>query len=160
MGTVELVHVGLVLDQEHRPRNLALGAFDLGMPVMADQDDLAALGDIALAFDMDLGDQGTSGVEHGQVAVGGVGLHRLGHAMGTEYGPGTGGDFGQILDEDGPHTLQALDHIAVMNDLMADIDRRAILGERAFDDLDGADYAGAETPGLGKDDSHATSLSS
>ena len=43
-----------------------------------------------------------------------------------------------------PLALQALDHIAVVDDLVADIDRRADRLQRQLDDLDGAHHAGAE----------------
>jgi hypothetical protein len=50
----------------------------------------------------------------------------------------------QFLDEDRAHRLQAFDDMAIVDDLVAHIDRRAILLERAFDDLDGPVDAGAE----------------
>jgi hypothetical protein len=39
----------------------------------------------------------------------------------------------------------------VVDDLVADIDRRAEARKRAFDDLDGADDTGAEAARLGED---------
>jgi hypothetical protein len=42
----------------------------------------------------------------------------------------------------------------VVHDLMADIDGLAILIERLFHDIDGADDAGTEAARLGKNDSH------
>jgi enamine deaminase RidA (YjgF/YER057c/UK114 family) len=46
------------------------------------------------------------------------------------------GHFVQFLDEHRPLDLQIVDHVAIVNDLVADIDRRAITFDRAFDDLD------------------------
>jgi hypothetical protein len=49
--------------------------------------------------------------------------------------------------------------MAVMHDLVTDIDRRPVLLERAFDDLDGTFHSGAKAAGLGKDDAnHAASF--
>ena len=53
-------------------------------------------------------------------------------------------DFVQFLDEDGALGLQRFHHVAVVDDLMAYIDGRAVFGERKLDDLDGAIDAGAE----------------
>ena len=61
----------------HRPGDLAHRAFDLGMAGMADQDDLAALVGIALALDMDLGDQRAGRVDDRQPALGRIRLDRL-----------------------------------------------------------------------------------
>src|SRR5438445_360830 len=43
---VERIDLGLVLHQEHRARNLAHGALDLGVAGVTDQDELAPLADI------------------------------------------------------------------------------------------------------------------
>jgi len=53
-------------------------------------------------------------------------------------------DFVQFFDEDGALGLEALHHVAVMDNFMAHIDRRAVFGERQFDDLDRPVDAGAE----------------
>ena len=46
------------------------------------------------------------------------------------------------------------DDEAVMDDFVAHVDGRAELRQGAFDDLDGAFYAGAETTGVGEQDFH------
>ena len=66
---------------------------------------------------------------------------------------GTIGDFSQFLDENRALGFQAVDDIAVMDDLVADIDRRAIDGERPFHGIDGPNHAGAEAAGGTKHDS-------
>ena len=52
--------------------------------------------------------------------------------------------FAQFLNEDRAARLQPLDHIAVMHDLMPDIDRRAMLLQRQHDNLDRPVNAGAK----------------
>ena len=54
---------------------------------------------------------------------------------------------------------QPLDDVAVVHDLVADIDRRAVFLERALDDLDRPLDAGAEASRLGQDHPHALSSS-
>jgi hypothetical protein len=54
-----------------------------------------------------------------------------------------------------PFLAQVLDHVLVVHDLVAHVDRRAALLERALDDLDRALDAGAETAGIGEQDVHA-----
>ena len=127
------------------------------MAGVADQNQSAPLLDIALALQMNLGDERTGRIEHRQTALGGILFDRARNAMGTENGHGTGRHLGQILDETRPLGLQRLDDAAVVNDLMADIDRRAIFGQGPLDDFDGPHHAGAKTPWLSQNDLHATS---
>jgi hypothetical protein len=44
--------------------------------------------------------------------------------------------------------------VLVVDDLVPDIDRRAVFLQRALHDFDGADYAGAKTARLSEDDLH------
>src|SRR5262249_9071658 len=53
---------------------------------------------------------------------------------------------------------QAFDHMAVVHDLMAHVDRWTIEGQRALDDVDRPDDARAEASGLGQNDLHAVHL--
>src|SRR6185437_16473959 len=55
-----------------------------------------------------------------------------------------------LLDEDRPARLERADHVAVVNDLLADVDRRAIKLERPLDGLHRPVDAGAVTTGLGE----------
>jgi hypothetical protein len=63
--------------------------------------------------------------------------------------------FGQALDEAGAAGLQVRNHMAIVHDLMADIDRRAIFLERALDNIYGPHYTGAKPSRLGQDDLHS-----
>jgi hypothetical protein len=91
-----------------------------------------------------LGDQRAGRVEVEQIARLGLGRHRLRHAVGGEdTGCLSRRDLVELLDEDGA-LAQALHDEAVVDDLVADIDRRAVLLERQLDDLDRPVDAGAE----------------
>src|ERR1700730_16716434 len=79
--------------------------------------------------------------------------------MGAEDGAAAGGDFVELVDEMRALGAQPLDHMAIVDDLVAHIDGRAVFLERLFDDLDGALDAGAEPSGLGQDDPHTLSSS-
>ena len=92
-----------------------------------------------------LGDQRAGRVEDEEVARSRRLRHALRHAVGREdHRPVGIGDLVELLDEDRALRLQALDHVAVVHDLVAHIDRRAEALERLLDDLDGAVDAGAE----------------
>ncbi len=91
---------------------------------------------------------------HRQSALRGGFLDPLGHAVGGEHGDRAGRDVVQLVHEDGAAGAQVLDNVAVMDDLMADIDRRAVFLQCAFDDLDGPFHTGAEAAGLGEDDAN------
>jgi hypothetical protein len=64
--------------------------------------------------------------------------------VGAEHDRHAVGHFVEFLDENRALGLQAIDHIAVVDDLVAHIDRRAVAFERALDDLDRAVDPGAE----------------
>ena len=118
----------------HPADGLLDGADHLRMAGVADQQDVAAGGVVTLGLDMDLGHQGAGGVQEQQFAGAGAGGHRLGHAVRREHHRAVVRAFVQFLDEDRAHGLQPLDHVAVVHDLVAHVDRpsaRALrLGER------------------------------
>lgn len=60
----------------------------------------------------------------------------------------------QILDEHRALGFQAFDDVLVVHDLVADVDRRSVLLERAFDDLDRAHDSGAKSARLSQQDLH------
>ena len=72
--------------------------------------------------------------------------------MRAEHQRRTGRHFGQVLDEDRALGLQVVDDIGVVHDLVAHVDRRAELRQRALDDLDRTVDAGAEAARLGQHD--------
>ena len=61
-------------------------------------------------------------------------------------------NLGQVLDEDRALGPQAFDDVAIVHDLMADVDRRAIERQRPLDRVDGANHPGAEAAGGAKVD--------
>ena len=77
--------------------------------------------------------------------------------MGAEDGDAAGRDLGQIVDETRALGAQPLDHVAVVDDLVADIDRRSVFLDRALDDLDRALDSGAKSPRLSQDHPHVVS---
>src|SRR5206468_8214265 len=74
--------------------------------------------------------------------------------MGAEDGDRPGWYLGEMLDKACALRAQAFDDMAVVNDFVPDIDRRAKLLERFFHDVDGADHAGAKAARLSKNHSH------
>ena len=57
-----------------------------------------------------------------------------------------------MVDEDCPEPLETLDHVVVVHDLVADVDRRAVLLEQDLHDLDRAVHSGAEGARGGEED--------
>ncbi len=119
------------LDQRHRAgRQLAERADHLGVVGMPDQQDFAAALEMDRGLAVHLRDQRAGRVQREEIARAGVGRNRFGNPVGREHHRRVGivGDFGEFLDENRALGLQAVDHIAVMHDLVADIDRGAIDG--------------------------------
>src|SRR5439155_19672362 len=124
------------------------------MTAMPDHDDLAAvvahLGD----FDVHFGDQRTRRVEYGETTGFRFGAHRLRDAMRAEHHRGTVRDGVELLDEHGTLALQIIDDKAVVDDLVAHVDRRAELRERLLYDRDRAVNAGAVSAPIGEQNVH------
>ncbi len=112
---------------------------------MADQHDLAATLVVDLGLAVNLGDQRTGGVEGEEIALLRLGRNRLRHPVSGEDHGGAGfGDLVELLDEYRSLGLEALDHVAVVHDLVAHIDRCAITRESLLDRIDGAHDPRAE----------------
>ena len=117
----------------------------LGMPGMSDQHDLASAPVVDLGLAMHLGDKGTGGIDREEVALLGLCGDRLGYSVSGENDRRAGvGNFVELLDEDRALGPQALDHVPVMHNLVAHIDRSAITGERLLDGVDRPHHSGAE----------------
>ena len=112
------------------PGHLAHGADDLRVAGMPDQQHGATGLLVALDLAVNLGDQGAGGVGEEQPPAPGFGRHGLGHAVGREDHQPVIGHLVQLLDEHGTQRPQLIHHVAVVHDLVADIDRRAIPAQR------------------------------
>ena len=92
-----------------------------------------------------LGDQRAGGVEREQVAAAGFGRNGARNPVRREDDRlAVVRDLVEFLDENGALLAQAVDHVAVMDYFVADIDRCAMNGERPFHALNGPHDAGAE----------------
>ena len=125
---------------------------------MPDQDQLAALTNIALALVVHLGDQRAGRVEHRKIARRGFLLDAFRDAMGREHRDGVWWDLGDLFDEHCALGLEAFHHVFVVHDLVAHVDRRAVFHQRALHDFNCAHHAGTETARLGQYHFHAQSL--
>ena len=119
---------------------------------MADQQHRAARLVVALDLAVHLGDQRAGGVGEQQAAAARLGRHGLGHAVGREHDQPVLGHLVELLDEHGTQRAQLVDDVPVVDDLVADIDRRPILAQRHLDHVDGALDAGAEAARAGEQD--------
>ena len=138
-------------NSSHRP-------FDFRMAGVADQHDRSALLHIALPLAMNFRDEGTGGIKDGQSKRGGFVLDGAGNAMGTEDRARAMRNLIQTLDKAGAFRLEALDNMAIVDNFMADIDRRPIFLERAFHDFDRANDAGTKSARLRQNDFHVICL--
>ena len=148
VGVLRHERVGIFhrLDQNHRTRRqLTHGADHLGMALMADQQNFAAALEMDFRLAVHFRHQRTGRVEREKIAPFGLGRNILRHAMRGKHHRGSGiGNFVEFLDEDRTFLLQAIDDVFVVNDLMPDIDRRAIELQRPLDRVDCPNHAGTK----------------
>jgi hypothetical protein len=79
--------------------------------------------------------------------------------MRTEDGDRPCGHFREIFDEARAFCAQAFDDMAVVNDLVSNVDGGAKLRECLLDDVDGPDHAGAKAARLREHYLHRSVLS-
>jgi hypothetical protein len=140
---LELLDVLDRLDQHDRFGRLAHRALDLLVAGVADHHDRVALGRELLRLDVHLGDEWTGGVDRPQLALLRVRVNGRGDPVGREDDGLALRDLGLLVDEHGAPLAQLLDHVLVVDDLLAHVDGRAVDVERALDGLDGPVDAGA-----------------
>ena len=73
-----------------------------------------------------------------RLALGGVLVDARRDAVGGEDDHLALGHLGLLVDEDRAALLELLDHVLVVDDLLAHVDRRAVQVERVLDRLHGA----------------------
>ena len=93
------------------------------MSGVTDEDQLAALRDIAGRLLVDLGDKRAGGVVDDELARRRLALDGFGDAVGAENGDGVRRDLGEVFDEARAFGLQPVDDMLVVDDLMPNIDR-------------------------------------
>src|SRR5579884_1658234 len=112
---------------------------------MADEHDrVTGFGEFP-ALEVNLGDQRAGGVDYVQPALLRLLAHSRGNAMRAENDARALGHFLEFLDENGPGAAQLVDDMAVVNDLLADVNRRAVKIEHNLHDIDSAHHARAKT---------------
>ncbi len=145
VGDLDLVHLFDGLHEDDAVGRLPGGAFHLLVALVPDQDHRVAVGGELAGLDVNLGDQRAGGVDRPQLPGGGVPVHRRSHPVGREDDHLALRHLGLLLDEDRPALAQLLDHVLVVDDLLADVDRRAVDLQGSFDRLHGAIDPGAVT---------------
>jgi hypothetical protein len=143
---LEPSHVGLVGHDPRALRGLPDGAVDLLVALVADEHDRVAVAREAARLGVDLAHERAGGVDDVEIAGGGGRADGGGDAVGGEHERGAGRYLVDLLDEHRAAALEVGDDVGVVDDLLADVDARAVVLERLLDDLDRALDAGARGP--------------
>jgi hypothetical protein len=107
------------------------------MSGMANEQYVPAFFDQALGLSMDLGNERAGCIDISKRALARFDRNRFGHAVSRKDHRTVVGHFLKLVDEDRAHFFEALDDKAIVDDLMAHIDRRAEALQRELDDLNG-----------------------
>ncbi len=148
--TLTLSHGVGAVDQLDVVGRLAGGADDLLVALVADQQDVVVVAGEAPGLVVHLGDQRAGGVDGLQVAFGGRRVHRRRDAVRGEHHDGALGHLVGLLDEDRAGLGQGLHHVPVVHDLLAHVDRGAVLLQRPLDGFHGPVDPGAVAARLGE----------
>ena len=149
------------LDHDRGVRALAARPDHLDVVGVADERDQVAAVRVAARLRVHLRDERADGVDDAQPALLAVLLHRRRDAVRREHADLARRDLVLALDEHGAEPLEPAHDVLVVDDVVADVDRRAVLLEQPLDDLDRAVDAGAERPRRREQDApaHATASS-
>ncbi len=140
-------------DQRHRAFGYLPECADhFRMPRMANEEDMPPRLNLPFGLAVHFRYQGASRVEIVEPAILGIGRHRFRHAMRGKHDGCASRNFIQFLHKHRALCLQAVHHIAVVDDFMTHIDRRAMLFERQLDNLDRAVDTGAKAARGGEQD--------
>ena len=131
------------LDEHDRARRLAHRPDDLLVPGVPDQHDRVAGGRVPPRLDVHLGHERARRVERVQAARDRVGLDRRGDAVRREDDRLALGHVALVIDEHCAAGLELPHDVEVVDDLLADVDRRSVEVERPLDRLDRPLDAGA-----------------
>src|ERR1700722_16069348 len=156
----QLLDVFFVFDKVYLAINLPERAFDFGMPGMTDEHQHATSGNVTPALVVHFGDQRASGVEGGQRTQPRVVFNFSRALMGAEDRDGSRRHIPQSLDETRAFRLERFDYVAIVDDLMAHVDRSAMLGQRPLDNIDRPNNASAKPARLSQYDLHPLAFSS
>ena len=104
---------------------LAHGAFHLRVAFVANHDELITFFVQLGQLYMHLADQRTSGIENIKAQTLGFVLNGSAHAMGRKHQGSTSRHIGQVFNKNGALVLKVVDHIGVVHNFMAHINRRA-----------------------------------
>jgi len=126
---------------------LAKSPDHLRMTGVTYEEDMAAVLDQPLSLAMDFRDERTGRIHELQAPVARVGGNGLGDAVRRKNDRSVIRNLIKLRHKNRAHVLEPIDHEAVMDDLVAHVDRGAETLERKLDDLDRAVDAGAEATG-------------
>src|SRR6185437_14046243 len=141
LGKVQGIDVFFGLYQQDRAWNLSQRTLDFRMAGMADQDDGTPLSQVVAALRMHFRDEWTGRIEHTKASFGRLGLDLFCDAVGTKNRYCIRRYFRKVFYKVRPTCLECVDHAFIVHDLVAHINRRPILVERPFDNLDRANDA-------------------
>jgi hypothetical protein len=147
-----LVHLGLGLDQTDRRGGHGHGPDGLLVTLVADVENGVALAGPDLQLVVDLGDEGTDGVDDDPVQASGVGHHLGRRSVGRQHERSPGRNLVDGVDEDHPLGPELLDDVTVVDDLVVAVDGRLEDTDHPRQGLDGLLHPGAEPPGGGQED--------
>jgi hypothetical protein len=117
---------------------------------MANDDNLEALATVLLSLEVDFGNQRTGSINDPQSSFFRVLDHCCGHTMGAEDSQCTGWYLIESLNEQSSLVFQVLDHMAVVDDLMQNIDRGAMNLEGPFNNFYSSHHPRTKSAGLSK----------
>ena len=156
VGHFERVDVRRLLDQPDRLGRFAHRSDHLIVPGVADQQDRVSLLGKADGFQVDLGHQRASHVDRLQTPRGRLLPNLRRHAVGRVEQMFALGHVRQIVDEDDPLPPEPIDHPFVVDDLVVDVQRRAVGADGQFQGLDRHVHARTKPTWPGQNDPHGS----
>jgi len=152
LGRPDVLGLRRRLHEQDRGRGLAERPLDLVVPGMADQEDRVAERGEEPRLRVHLRHERAGRVHGLQASGGGIRVRFGRHAVGGEDDWLAYRHVALAVHEDRASRLEVADDVRVVDDLTADVDRRAVLLERRLDRVDRPFHAGAVAARGGQED--------
>lgn len=148
-GGFHLYALGILDGADELHRRFTHRAFDFLMTRMPDEDQRIAVSGESNSFQVNLGHQGAGGINDSKTALLSLRAHLGRNPVGAEDAGGSFGNLMDIVNKNDASTTEVFNDMAIVNDLVEDINGQWEKSQCSLHDVNGPHHTGAEPSWFG-----------